>query len=221
MQPLDAAVAADADAAGQARAVAVERDDQRLVEAAGVVGVGGVARRGARRASASSASRSSSSADFELLVPLAMERRRVAAPLLASRAWRRCARRRPRWPGRDRPASSRTPSPSARSDRAGRESAPSRSGTRAAASRIRSPVVAGCRVVEELALVREVPLEQPRLLLPAEKRVGDDVDVLGCERRCARGASCSACHGNPLCSFTRVNRSSPAANRTVPSSTIR
>ena len=43
VQALDSTVATDADAASQARPVAVERDDQRLVEAARVVGVGGVA----------------------------------------------------------------------------------------------------------------------------------------------------------------------------------
>ena len=39
VQPLDAAAAAEAGAAGQARAVAVERDNQRFVTAARIVGV--------------------------------------------------------------------------------------------------------------------------------------------------------------------------------------
>ena len=83
VEPLDLAVAPDADAAGQARSVAVERHDQRLVEAAGVVGVGGVAEvvlDALELAASPTSARPASSSCCHLKVEL----RRVAAPLLGS-----------------------------------------------------------------------------------------------------------------------------------------
>ena len=80
---LDLAVAADADAAGQARAVAVERDDQRLVEAARVVRVGRVAQV-VLDALQLAAEADLGEAGLELLLPLEVKLRRVAAPLLGA-----------------------------------------------------------------------------------------------------------------------------------------
>ena len=75
------AVAADADAAGQARTVAVERHDQRLVEAAREVRVGGVAQV-MLDALELAAQPELGQPGVELLLPPEMERRRVAPPSL-------------------------------------------------------------------------------------------------------------------------------------------
>ena len=173
VQALDRAVAADADAAGEARSVAVERDDQRLVEAARVD-------TRSPRGSAWCSTRFSFVAEPKFArAPTRAPRatcggtcRRVTAPLgraaLGDVARDDAFARR----GRDRRASWRGPSPSARS--ASRRPGIGAVAVRHPRARPRAAsrcVASGAAVVEELALVREVALEQPRLLLPAEERI--------------------------------------------------
>src|SRR5215203_3845226 len=81
--PLNFSIAPRTDASSQAGSIAVQRDDQRLVEAAVVVRIRGVAQMMLNTLQLA-AQADLAQTRFKLLVPLLVELRRFFAPLLRS-----------------------------------------------------------------------------------------------------------------------------------------
>ncbi len=176
MHALDSAAAADRDRPGEAASVTVERHDQRFVEPASVVSIGGVAVVMFDALQLLQQPQFIEGA-FQLDMPLAMEGRRFTAPLV-----REALRHVPRDHAlaRQQLVGERLREPffhllvgfaqAWNRARAGRH-----------ARRGLADLRAGRRVlgvVKELALALEVAPEQSRFLLPSEKRVGHDREIV-------------------------------------------
>jgi hypothetical protein len=179
VQALDAAAAADAGRSGETGSVAIERDDQRFVEAAGEVRVRGM---GEVMLDALQLGPQPElvEARFELFMPLPMERLGVAAPLLGRTLGDVSGNHSVvgKQPVGER-LRQRLLHPLVRIEQPWNDRRPARD---AVLGLLNEAVGLGSRSIVEVGPFRvEVPLEQTRLFFPWQKGITDGIDVLGLE----------------------------------------